>query len=215
MKKTKACTLFLILFIFVLLQSSFARSVDGRKNIKVSFSKYGALNSSAKINENYYYEWLQYLSKYINWNFESVDVDLTYNEKLDLLKSGDIDMLPAIEKTAEREQYCNFSTESIGINKVFLVKNKSNTSIKDDIYQTYKNKKIGLIKKSADNAYFFSFAMQNSSTPSSYHDYNTDPHNAWRFVQRDLGVAHLNALPLCAVCPVFVHDTLGSHRLPC
>ncbi len=140
------------------MQSSFARDVDGRKSYKVSFSKYASLNDEAELNENYYYEWIQYLSKFINWNFEVVDVDKSFNEQLDALKDGTIDMIPALERTAERESKFIFSNMSVGKNMFFVVKNKENTDISKGVYQTYRNKKIGLIEGSTVNSYFFSFA---------------------------------------------------------
>jgi signal transduction histidine kinase/ActR/RegA family two-component response regulator len=139
-------------------QSSFARDVDGRKSYKVSFSKYASLNDEAELNENYYYEWIQYLSKFINWNFEVVDVDKSFNEQLDALKDGTIDMIPALERTPERESKFIFSNMSVGKNMFFVVKNKENTDISKGVYQTYRNKKIGLIEGSTVNSYFFSFA---------------------------------------------------------
>jgi len=158
MPKKKVCILFFILFVSFFVQSIFAQDVGELKSYKASFSKDVSLSKDDALNENYYYEWILYLSKFLNWDIEIVDTDLSLSKKVAALKAGTIDMLPALEKTPQRELEMNFSNEIVGKNLFFLVKAKSNETIVDGDYDTYRNKKIGLIEGSPINSYFFSFA---------------------------------------------------------
>jgi signal transduction histidine kinase len=142
-------------------QSLFARSINGRKPILVSYSQNASLNEYNVVNENYYYEWIQYFSKFIDWDIEVYDIDSDIEDRVNQLKNGSIDMIPALPKTPEREKEFNFSNNSVGSKNLFLVKSKTNLDIIEKSYLTYKNKQIGLIKNSENNQYLIFYAVKN------------------------------------------------------
>lgn len=66
MPKKKVCILFFILFVSFFVQSIFAQDVGELKSYKASFSKDVSLSKDDALNENYYYEWILYLSKFLD-----------------------------------------------------------------------------------------------------------------------------------------------------
>lgn len=162
MKNFKILLLVLLLIITFSSADLFARSIDGRKTVKVSFSKNTSPNRDNLINESFYFEWLQYFSKFIDWDFEVSGVEHSPTERFESLKTGKIDMIPFFSKSTKREKDICFSNEPVGDNTLYLVKSHDANSIINDSHYTYRDQQIGLIKNNVNNKYFFSYAKANN-----------------------------------------------------
>ena len=77
----------------------------------------------------------------------------TWTQALQLIKSGEVEMLSAVAKSSERQKYLNFTSQSIYSNSTLLLAHSDDNAVYLDILDGMSDKKIGIVKKTALGAY--------------------------------------------------------------
>ncbi|MDE7373456.1 MAG: transporter substrate-binding domain-containing protein, partial [Clostridia bacterium] len=108
-------------------------------------------------------EFLNLVSQYSHINFQYTEYDASWDDMLDLLEKGKIDVTTSASKTPEREEKFDFSLP-IGRRKTVLsIKHTNNDEddkyIRGD-YSTYNGIRIGLVKGSSQNKLLPDFATK-------------------------------------------------------
>ena len=92
----------------------------------------------------YAYETLQDMAEYENLNYEYLGYDCDVNEILDMLENGEVDIVPMLRKTPEREERFDFSAEPISNIATMLTVKAGNRSIVAGDYSTYDGMIVGV-----------------------------------------------------------------------
>ena len=92
----------------------------------------------------YAYETLQDMAEYENLNYEYLGYDCDVNEIMDMLENGEVDMVPTLRKTPEREERFDFSAEPISNVATMLTVKAGNRSIVAGDYSTYDGMIVGV-----------------------------------------------------------------------
>ena len=92
----------------------------------------------------YAYETLQDMAEYENLNYEYLGYDCDVNEIMDMLENGEVDIVPMLRKTPEREERFDFSAEPIGNIATMLTVKAGNRSIVAGDYSTYDGMIVGV-----------------------------------------------------------------------
>jgi hypothetical protein len=91
-------------------------SSSGQQVVHVGFFRfegYHEMNTAGE-KSGYGYDFLQMIAGYANFKYIYVGYQKTWNDMLDMLDSGEIDMLTYAVKTPEYEERFDFSEHSIG-----------------------------------------------------------------------------------------------------
>ena len=92
----------------------------------------------------YAYETLQDMAKYENLNYAYLGYDCDVNEIMDMLENGEVDIVPMLRKTPEREERFDFSAEPISNVATMLTVKAGNRSIVAGDYSTYDGMIVGV-----------------------------------------------------------------------
>ena len=92
----------------------------------------------------YAYETLQDMAEYENLNYEYLGYDCDVNEVMDMLENGEVDIVPTLRKTPEREERFDFSAEPISNIATMLTVKAGNRSIVAGDYSTYDGMIVGV-----------------------------------------------------------------------
>lgn len=118
----------------------------------------------------YYFEYLQALSQYTNWEYEYVLCSWT--ECLEKLQKGEIDIVGFANKTEERKLIFGFSEIPMGISSSTLITLSNNTKLEFNNFETFKGIKVGNIEGSLSKNEFIKYEKENNFYTTIY-DYNT------------------------------------------
>ena len=125
-------------------------AADGGKatlrTLRVGFYAYTGYNiMDADGNRSgYAYETLQDMAEYENLNYEYLGYDCDVNEVMDMLENGEVDIVPTLRKTPEREERFDFSAEPISNIATMLTVKAGNRSIVAGDYSTYDGMIVGV-----------------------------------------------------------------------
>lgn len=108
-------------------------------------------------------ELLNLISQYSHLNFEYVGYDKSWDEMLDMLESGEIDMVTSARRTEERAETFAFSLP-IERNSTVLSIQEQNTAIRFGDYSTYDGMTVGLLTGSSQNQSLADFAKKSGFT---------------------------------------------------
>ena len=123
-------TLLSVLFFLLLGEHSFA----GPLNVKVGFyanSGYHEISENGK-KSGYGYDLLRQMSCYANLNYEFVGYEKSWDDMLEMLKDGRIDLVSPARKTKELEEQFAFSLP-VGRNPDYIIVRKSDTTLLNEI----------------------------------------------------------------------------------
>ncbi len=112
----------------------------------------------------YGYEFLQRLSIHTGWSYEYIGYDDSYSEALDMLRSGEVDVVTSVSKTPEREEEFLFSEQNIGVNSTIFTVKAGNQTIVEGDYGTYDGITVGMLEGNSKNANFEAFAAKHGFT---------------------------------------------------
>ncbi len=118
-------------------------------------------------------ELLNLISQYSHLNFEYVGYDKSWDEMLDMLECGEIDMVTSARKTKERAEKFAFSLP-IERNSTILSIQEQNTKIRFGDYSTYNGMTVGLLTGSSQNQSLADFAQKNGFTYQAREYDNSD-----------------------------------------
>ncbi|MDE6732719.1 MAG: response regulator [Oscillospiraceae bacterium] len=108
-------------------------------------------------------DFLNLVSEYSRLNFQYTGYDRAWGDMLDMLESGDIDVVTSARRTPDREERFAFSLP-IGRNSTILSIRVNNTKLHRGNYKTYNNMLVGQIPGSSQNESLAEFAEENSFT---------------------------------------------------
>lgn len=146
--------------IFILSNTASIKAADKpNKEVKAgifNFEGYHSLNDQGGL-EGYGIDLLSLLSEYSHLNFNLEGFDKSWNETLEMLKNGKIDIVSYVRRTPEREEDFIFSLP-VGRNNIVLSTRLSNRKLKAGDYKTYKGMRVGVSKGRAGNEFLPEFA---------------------------------------------------------
>ena len=145
------------------------------QKVKVGFFKmdgYHEMDDNGN-RSGYGYELFARVSKYCNMNFSYEGYNDTWEQMIDMLESGEIEILSFARKTEEREKKFCFSKNYLGTSYSILTAKKGNKKIKAGDYDTYRGMKVGLVRKSGRNDGFADFAQKHKFNYKPVY-YNSD-----------------------------------------
>ncbi len=108
-------------------------------------------------------ELLNLISQYSHLNFVYTGYDRSWDEMLDMLERGEIDVVTSARKTKQRTENFAFSLP-IERNSTILSIQEQNTNIRSGDYSTYNGMMIGLLAGSSQNESLPDFAEENGFT---------------------------------------------------
>ncbi len=128
-----------------------------------AFSGYHVVDEDGR-RSGYGYEFLQRLAIHAGWSYEYIGYDKSYAEALDMLRSGEVDIVTSVSKTPEREEEFLFSTQNIGVNSTIFTVKAGNTDITEGDYSTYNGRRVGMLEGNSKNKNFEDFAKDHNFT---------------------------------------------------
>ncbi len=166
-ERKKRFTLVWIMFIMCCLSFCFGSIVTNaeeamNQKVKIGFFKmdcYHEMDDKGN-RSGYGYEFFARVSKYCNMNFSYEGYNKTWEQMMDMLESGEIEILSFARKTEEREKKFCFSQNHLGTSYSILTAKKGNKKIKAGDYDTYRGMKVGLVRESGRNDGFEAFAQK-------------------------------------------------------
>ena len=128
-----------------------------------AFSGYHIIEEDGR-RSGYGYEFLQRLAIHGGWSYEYVGYEGSYADALDMLRSGEVDVVTSVSKTPEREEEFLFSAQDIGVNSTIFTVKAGNQEIVEGDYSTYDGISVGMLDGNSKNANFERFALQHGFT---------------------------------------------------
>jgi len=146
----------------------------GQQVVHVGFFRYKGYHEMDTAGEKsgYGYDFLQMIAGYANFKYIYVGYRKTWNDMLDMLDSGEIDMLTYAVKMPEYEKRFDFSEHSIGTSFALLTTSTSNTVFAANDYSPFDGMRVGFLRGANRKAAFDDYAKEKgfSYTPVYYED---------------------------------------------
>ena len=135
------------------------------------FDGYHEMNNEGE-KSGYGYDFLQMIAGYANFKYIYVGYQKSWNDMLDMLDSGEIDMLTYAVKLPQYEERFDFSEHSIGTSSAILTTSTSNTAFAANDYRPFDGMRVGFIRGANRKAAFDDYAKEKgfSYTPVYYED---------------------------------------------
>ena len=155
------CALFVFLMIFP--QNAHAAQQD-KAPVRVGWydSTYNTVDENG-FRSGYAYEYQLKLSAYNGWTYEYVEG--SWPDLLQMLKSGEIDLMSDVSYTPEREQYMYFSSLPMGSEEYYLFTSPGNADISPDDKTTVNGRTVGVNLDSFQADLFAEWCDQNDVHP--------------------------------------------------
>jgi ABC-type amino acid transport substrate-binding protein len=174
MKKRVGISLFSLLLSLTAALAAIApieAAASAPETVRVGFF---AMDGYHEMDENgkrsgYGYDFFHLAQKYTNLNFEYVGYENSWEETLQMLLDGEIDVATSAYKTQERMELYDFSMP-IGTSAIDINTRASEKRFVPGDYSTYDGMTVGLLEASAENDLLAQFASENgfSYTPKYY-----------------------------------------------
>ncbi|MEG2896775.1 MAG: response regulator [Eubacterium sp.] len=116
----------------------------------------------------YGYAYLQELKKYANWQYEYVYAP--YDECLEMLKKGEIDLLTSVSYSESRDAYLDYADTPMGTKDTILTVKSSNTTYMAGEYLSFNGMHVGMLSDNTSNAKFDAFSQEH------HFSYTVDDH---------------------------------------
>ncbi len=162
-KNTHIIKLLILFFAFAFtVFPSKAFSSDSEGSITVGFITDNSNMMSIKDGNRkygYYYEYLQRIAYINGWKYDYV-YD-SWADLLDMIKAGEIDILPTVAYTPERAGFSIFSKEPVSTEGYYFYTLYDNFDIIPEDYDSYKGKKIGYLRHSIEEKSVDSYIKEN------------------------------------------------------
>lgn len=149
MMNGKKAFVFYILYSLILLFSIQSTSKAAGETIKVGYFSYDGYQEKDN-NGNYSgygYEYLQEISKYTGWKYEYIEG--TWDECLQRLKSGEIDLLTLAQYTSNRAKIFDYSSISMGSLYMTLSVRADNNTYTENDFHSFDGMRVGVLKNDA------------------------------------------------------------------
>lgn len=171
MKKLKSTLLALVALVccFSMLSSSvilFAEETKEKRIVRVGYLENYAtiadVPSEGKM--GYGHEYLSEISKYTNWEYKFVLC--SWDEGLQKLKDGEIDIFGPMQKTEERQKIYDFPVREMGFEHGTLYVSENSDIFYDD-YEKFDNMRVASLKDNYFLPFIDSYAAKNGITLTS------------------------------------------------
>ena len=113
-----------------------------------------------KRRSGYGYDFLQHLARHAGWAYDYIGYDATYDECLQMLEAGEVDLVTSVSWNAEREEKFCFSAENIGTKSTIFTVRAGNEAVEKGNYATYNGLKVGMLISNSANQVFKDFAAE-------------------------------------------------------
>lgn len=136
---------------------------DNQQQIKVGYStNYGVImdGGSNRSAIGYGYDFLTEIAKYTGWKYEFINVD--WDEGMDLLAAGEIDIMGPLQKTDERDKIFDFPDYDIGVEYGALYISDTNMGTYYDDIQAFDGMRIGSFANNYFIEPFWGYCRQNN-----------------------------------------------------
>lgn len=154
----------------------FAVNLPEKRVVRVGFYSlpgYQTIDEHGSLG-GYAYDYYQALSQYTGWDIEYV-TGYNWSECLEMLASGELDLLAGVLKTDEREQVFDFPDVFSGMGYSCLSVLKNNTQVGFEDYASFDGMKVGVAKGSARNEKFLEYCRSNGfSATLNFYDSAAD-----------------------------------------
>lgn len=107
----------------------------------------------------YGYEYLQEIAKHTGWQYEYVTA--SWEDCLEMLERGEIDLLGSAQYTAERGEKFDYPSLNSGISYAVLCVKESNTTIAYEDFEAFDGMTIGLLKGNSRNNRLADYCAEN------------------------------------------------------
>ncbi len=159
--------IFLLFATALVLMPFFARSAEAEeKVVRVGCFDYGQVMINITNNtvnrSGYTYEYLQEISVHTGWHYEYVPG--TFQEVMDKLYRGEIDIVPMISCTEERQQHILYPDQPLGMEYFFIVSTPDRSDEFRDADRSLQGKKIGVDAGYAENKFLYDYLREHSVT---------------------------------------------------
>lgn len=155
-----------VLAVSVMMVYGFPVFSSGMRTVRVGFSASVDLNEQDENGNRsgYNYEYMQHLLTFADWKYEYVGYDKSWKDMFGMLDSGEIDMIPCVNKTAEREEKYSFSDKPMFMSSLTLTVKSGNVKYTAGDYPSYNGMKIGFVNGNARIDEFKEFSEEKGFT---------------------------------------------------
>ena len=154
--KKKNIMMIVLLFALLLglIVPAWAQSETGTKTIRVAYREDADFinKSSSGVYKGYGVEYLNKISQYTGWKYEYINE--SWEDQLEDLKCGKVDLICNAQKTKDREKDYDFSCMPIGTEQTVLYTSEDNEDIYFQDYEHMNGKTVGLLRGSYQNEEF-------------------------------------------------------------
>jgi len=140
-------------------------AAEGSETIKVGFFAFDGYHElDAKgVRSGYGYDFLAYMKRYADLNYEYVGYDKSWSDMLAMLRKGEIDLVTSAHKNKARMQEFDFSLP-IGTNTIQINVKEDNFNIVAGDFNSFDGMRIGLIEGNSSNAKVEQYAKEHGFT---------------------------------------------------
>jgi signal transduction histidine kinase/ActR/RegA family two-component response regulator len=151
-----------------------ASSSAGQQIVHVGFFRFAGYHEMDTAGEKsgYGYDFLQMIAGYANFKYIYVGYQKSWNDMLDMLDSGEIDMLTYAVKLPQYAERFDFSEHSIGTSAAILTTSTANAAFAANDYRPFDGMRVGFIRDANRKEAFDAYAKKKnfSYTPVYYAD---------------------------------------------
>ena len=163
-KRIVAGILCLVVFMTMFLPATAYAAETENKTIRVGYFAFPGYHEvyqdeNGTHGRGYGFDFLQFLRKYTNLNFQYIGYENSWQEMLDMLRSGEIDMVTSARKTSQREKEFAFSS-SIGTSNAELCVRLEDSRFGLNDYGSFDGMTIGVLSGNSRNADLAALAQE-------------------------------------------------------
>jgi len=140
---------------------------QARQTVRVgyfSLDDFQEYDASSDTYRGYSYDYMMAVAQYAGWDYEFVPV--TYDEGLEMLKAGSLDLMNYVEKNSETEAQLGLSSLSSGESWSDLVVNSDNATVSYEDFSAIGKLTVGLNFQNEQNSAFIDYCKDNDSLPT-------------------------------------------------
>lgn len=157
----RVCALLLLLLCWVQMLTPAANAAQTRQKIRVGFFAFDGYHTIDEngVRSGYGYEFLRMISRYLDVEYEYVGYERGWDDMLDMLAAGEIDLVTSARDTPERLEAFAFS-KPIGTSSAMLTTRIDNQELVSMDYKSYDGIRIGVLEGNSRNQDLQEFAEE-------------------------------------------------------
>jgi signal transduction histidine kinase/ABC-type amino acid transport substrate-binding protein len=160
---------FVLLLIFCAKDVSVVYGADDtskERNIRVGFFEFSGYHEIDKNGNRsgFGYDVLQELQPYTNWKYEYVGYEAGWSQMLNMLDSGEIDLLSSTIKTPWKLAHFDFSKHPLGMSSTIMTFKTGQTKYKRKDYKKWNGLRVGMLNNNSKNDIFHEFTKEKAFT---------------------------------------------------